>query len=252
MRREKESAVGVAKLSSRKGKAGLNWADAALLSVIILAISVFSISETVLESYLSFTRSHGMLASFIKFALLATLGELIGLRIKTGNYYETGFGVLPRAIVWGFLGLSIKMAFVIFASGVPLFLSYCGLTGADTILAGTLSFKKVFVAACISITMNIMFAPLMMTFHKITDIHIVNNGGTVKGLFRPIAFRNILLNLNWDVQWNFVFMKTIPYFWIPAHTITFLLAAEFQVLFAALLGIALGTILALADLMDKK
>jgi hypothetical protein len=49
------------------------------------------------------------------------------------------------------------------------------------------------------------------------------------------------------VQWNFVFKKTIPLFWFPAHTITFLLPSQFQVLFAALLGVALGVILAIAN-----
>ena len=52
--------------------------------------------------------------------------------------------------------------------------------------------------------------------------------------------------MNWRVQWNFVFKKTIPFFWYPAHTITFLLPEETRVLFAALLGVALGVILAVA------
>jgi hypothetical protein len=91
----------------------------------------------------------------------------------------------------------------------------------------------------------------MMTVHKITDLHILSKGGTIKGLFTPIHFGKILSGMNWDVQWNFVFKKTIPFFWYPAHTITFLLPVEFQVLFAALLGIALGTILALAGMKRK-
>ena len=57
--------------------------------------------------------------------------------------------------------------------------------------------------------------------------------------------------MNWDVMWNFVFLKTIPLFWFPAHTITFLLPPDFQVLFAALLGIALGLILAFASLKGR-
>jgi len=48
-----------------------------------------------------------------------------------------------------------------------------------------------------------------------------------------------------------VFKKTIPLFWIPAHTITFLLNPDYQVLFAAFLSIVLGAILAVADLMDN-
>jgi hypothetical protein len=84
-------------------------------------------------------------------------------------------------------------------------------------------------------------------------MHINNTGGTIRGFFTPFGFNNLLLNLDWDVQWNFVFKKTIPLFWIPAHTITFLLPPDFRILFAAILGIALGTILAIADIMgDSK
>ena len=53
-------------------------------------------------------------------------------------------------------------------------------------------------------------------------------------------------NLNWKVQWGFVFKKTLPLFWFPAHTITFLLPGEMRVLFAALLGVLLGVILSIA------
>ena len=31
------------------------------------------------------------------------MGELLGLRISSGHYFRKGFGVLPRAVVWGFL-----------------------------------------------------------------------------------------------------------------------------------------------------
>ena len=41
-------------------------------------------------------------------------------------------------------------------------------------------------------------------------------------------------------------LRTIPLFWIPAHTVSFLLPPDYQVLYAALLGVALGLILALA------
>ena len=93
----------------------------------------------------------------------------------------------------------------------------------------------------ISTTMNVVFAPIMMTLHKITDTHIVANGGTISALFKPIKFRKIFNELNWDVQWNFVFKKPFQSFG-SLHTITFLLPNEFQVLFAALLGVALGVI----------
>ena len=46
--------------------------------------------------------------------------------------------------------------------------------------------------------------------------------------------------------WGFLFKKTIPLFWVPAHTITFMLPPEYRVLFAALLGVMLGVFMSLA------
>jgi len=100
--------------------------------------------------------------------------------------------------------------------------------------------------------MNLIFAPVFMTLHKITDIHIINNGGTIRGFLRPIKFSKIITNLNWKIQYEFVFKKTLPFFWIPAHTFTFLLPPDYQVLFAAVLGIVLGVLLAIASLKSAK
>ena len=187
-----------------------------------------------------------MVMSFLKFAVLATLGEVIGLRIKTQKYTAPGFGILPRAVIWGALGLTIKMAFVIFATGVPYFLEKMGINGALEAMKQPFSANKLLVAFTISATMNLIYAPIMMTLHRITDTHIITNGGRVRCLIQPIAFGKILKELDWGMQWNFVFKKTIPFFWIPAHTITFLMPADYRVLFAALLGIVLGVLLAVA------
>ncbi len=216
--------------------------------VFVLAIFLpFFLIPELFTFYDSFNKEHGFITSFIKFAVLATIGESIGLRVRKGVYNEKGFGLIPRAIVWGFLGLTIKLAFIIFYSGTPLFLQSLGIDMAN-VMNGALSIKKVVGAFAISVLMNTIYAPVMMTLHKITDTHIIATGGTINGLFKPIRFGKILAELNWNVQWNFVFKKTIPFFWFPAHTITFLLPTDYQVLFAALLGIALGLILAIASL----
>ncbi len=222
--------------------------DFIVIAATALLLLPFFVSESVYNFYVDYNASHGMIMSFIKFAVLATFGEAIGLRIRTGNYNQKGFGLIPRAIVWGFLGLTIKLAFVLFATGVPLFLAYMGLENAASVMKESFSLSKLLVAFSISAAMNIIYAPVMMTVHKVTDTHIVNNGGTILGLFKPINFGEILSGINWKVQWSFVFAKTIPFFWIPAHTLTFLLPADFQVLFAAVLGIALGVLLAVASL----
>ncbi len=212
----------------------------------------FFVSDAVYGFYETFNKEHALVTSFIKFAVLATFGEAIGLRIREGVYNKKGFGLIPRAIVWGFLGLTIYMAFVIFSKGIPEFLAAIELTDAPAIMKGDLSWVKLLVAFSISAAMNLIYAPVMMTLHKITDTHIVKNGGTVGGLLKPIHFGEIMSGMNWNVQWDFVFKRTIPFFWIPAHTITFLLPAEMRVLFAALLGIALGVLLSLASLKSGK
>ncbi|PKP19811.1 MAG: hypothetical protein CVU05_10495 [Bacteroidetes bacterium HGW-Bacteroidetes-21] len=204
-----------------------------------------------------YNESQWIWTSFIKFAFLATLGEVIGLRIKTGNYTAKGFGLVPRALVWGGLGITIKLAFVVFATGVPVFAEkFLWIVGAKDSMASPdvlaafdlgLGWQRILTAFLISALMNIIFAPVMMTFHKITDTHITDNGGTLSGFFKPIQFGSIFQRINWSVQWNFVFKKTIPFFWIPAHTITFLMPGEYRVVFAALLGIILGVFLSIAS-----
>ncbi|MGC8865989.1 MAG: Mpv17/PMP22 family protein [Bacteroidales bacterium] len=219
--------------------------------VLVFFLPFFLFPE-VYQFYERFNREHGMWTSFIKFALLATTGESIGLRIRIGHYNQPGFGLLPRAIVWGLLGLTIKLAFVIFSSGTVTFLQYMGMKQAGAVMLEPLSMQKIFVAFCISLFMNTIYAPVMMTFHKITDTHIVLNGGTLDALIKPIRFADMFSQINWKVQWGFVFKKTIPFFWIPAHTLTFLLPADYQVLFAALLSVVLGVFLAVASLKGQK
>ena len=116
----------------------------------------------------------------------------------------------------------------------------------------SLSMEKVFGAFFISVMMNTTFGPVFMTLHKITDTQILQYRGKLTALIKPLPMGKILSSLNWNVQWGFVFKKTIPFFWIPAHTITFLLPGQYQVLFAALLGVALGIILSIAAVMSRK
>lgn len=232
-------------------------ADWILIVCVAVVLTPFFIPQTGFFAWFNAaTSSHPYIMAFFKFAILATLGEMLALRIREGVYSKKGFGVVPRMMVWGFLGMCIAMAMVIFKSGVPVFLgsvadAVSGQSGhaaavAAVFKAQELTWGKVGVAFAVSVLMNSIFAPVMMTFHKCTDIHITDNGGTVAGLLKPMKMREIFAHkVNWDMQWNFVIKKTIPLFWFPAHTITFILPANLQVLFAALLGVALGLILAI-------
>lgn len=223
--------------------------DFIFILVLVMIFLPFFMSDAAYDWYKSFNSAHGMVMSFIKFGILATLGEMLGLRISAGVYNRKGFGVLPRAVVWGLLGIGINAAMIIFSKGVPQLMVYMGMTDAANIINGVFSADKIWIAFAISVAMNTIFAPVFMTFHKITDTHILDCGGSLRSLITPIPMTRIITHLNWDAQWNFVFKKTIPFFWYPAHTITFLLPGEMRVLFAAVLGVVLGVLLAIAARM---
>ena len=227
-------------------------ADLLFLAGVILLIGPFIGSSTVFEAYQATNAAHPYIMAFVKFMLLSSIGEMLGLRIKQGVYTYRGYGILPRAIVWGFLGVLIAYAMNIFKVGTPTLLQTWGIENACVAMSGGFSWTKLISALCISTAMNTMFAPMFMTLHKVTDTHILACGGSLKSLITPIAFGQILSQLNWKVQWDFVFKKTIPLFWIPAHTITFMLPSQYQVLFAASLSIVLGVLLSVAAVMSRE
>lgn len=217
-----------------------------LYPVLLLAalFAPFILFERAYTFYDTFYAKFPFITSFIKFAILATAGEVIGLRIRSGSYRAQNFGLIPRAIVWGFLGMTIQASFIIFARGVPEMLIFAGLGDANAAMAGPLSAGKIGVALAISLLLNIFYAPLLMVTHKVTDTHIIMNGGTLSGFFRCVRVREILEQTDWRMLWGFVLKKTIPLFWIPAQTINFLMPEQFRVLIAALYGVILGIILA--------
>jgi len=224
--------------------------------VVFLILLPFFIFPPFFDFYRKFNSEYAYLASFIKFAILATFGESIGLRIRTGHYIQPGFGLFPRAIVWGFLGVSIKMAFMIFGEGAPFMLKTMGVIfpveqPSDILRQNGYFWLKLLSAFSVSATLNLFFAPVFMTFHKITDLHILQSGGTLRGFFTPIQFRKQFMELDWLTMWNFVFKKTIPLFWIPAQTLNFMLPEEYRILFAAFLSIVLGVLLSVAGLSSK-
>lgn len=221
--------------------------DYKVLGITLAAAALFCLTPGALDGFIAVTTAYPYSTSFLKFAVLATFGECIGLRITSGVYYTPEFGVLPKALVWGLLGMGIKAAFTIFVTGAPNVPAELGLPLSAAMLKTGDFFQRLCTAFFISVTINCIFAPIFMTLHKITDVHIAAARGSLPGSLRPIPMGAILKDLNWNALWGFVFKKTIPFFWIPAHTVTFLLPAHFQVVFAALLGIVLGVILAVSN-----
>ena len=166
--------------------------DFLFIFVLVIIFLPFFVSESIYDWYKSFNAAHGMVMSFIKFGILATLGEMLGLRISAGVYNRKGFGVLPRAIVWGLLGMGINAAMIIFSKGVPQFMEYMGMANAAAIINGEFCLDKLWIALAISVAMNTIFAPVFMTFHKITDTHILDCGGSPRSLLTPGMHNGIL------------------------------------------------------------
>jgi Protein of unknown function (DUF1113). len=222
--------------------------DFIAIIVITAVLCGFGFIPGALDWFNNATMQHGLIMSFFKFSLLGTFGEMLALRIRKGSYIEKGFGLLPKMLVWGVLGVCIASAMTIFKTGtITLLQRGFHVSQAGEWFHGGLSMGKVFVALCISVLMNTFFAPVFMTFHKITDIHVMETGGSLRGFFThrlPIQ-ETLSKKINWDIQYGFVIKKTIPLFWYPAHTITFLLPGTYQVLFAAFLGVVLGLILSI-------
>ncbi|MGE4537852.1 MAG: hypothetical protein AB7D37_12295 [Desulfovibrio sp.] len=217
-----------------------------------LVLGVFAFVPGVFEGFNRLTIAYEFPMSFIKFGVLCTFGESIALRITAKRYYRPGFGFLPRFVLWGFIGLVINAAFIIYALGVPHLVAALGLPFPPDSLAGGSFPQKLGMAFCISTAINLLFAPLFMTVHNLAAIHIEETGGTLAGFFSPINVSRTLRKIDWDMLYGFVFKKTLLFFWVPCHTITFLLPTELRVLFAAGLGVALGIILAVANLKNAE
>ena len=90
--------------------------------------------------------------------------------------------------------------------------------------------------------MNTSFGPVFMVLHKHTDTYLDLRYET-KGA--KVSIKDICSRIDYFAYGKNVLWGTIPTFWLPAHTVTFLLPGEFRVIFAALLSICLGILLSL-------
>ncbi len=199
----------------------------------LLAIIAFIAFPATNKIFMDFTTAHPYVSGFIKFGILATMGELLAVRIVKKTWDELPKGVPYRALVWGVLGMLIVLSFEIYGSGV---------LAAQS--KGLLPKGGGFIyAILVSTLLNTTFAPMLMGTHKITDTYI---DLAYKMPGQKPTVKMIADNIDWNGFLSFVILKTLPIFWIPAHTITFMLPAEYKVLFAATLSLALGLILAFA------
>jgi hypothetical protein len=204
-----------------------------LIFLIFTALFAFPSTRALYDSAYSIAPE---LLSFVKFAVLATGGEILAKRLQEKSYSFKGFGLFPKMIIWGILGVFIYWAFILFANGVPAAFPFLRTIPQPL--------GKILTAFLTSLFMNLIFSPVLMLTHHLTDRYIIDNFGRFP--LRKTDMVSLFRRIDWNRMWGFVFKKTIPFFWIPAHTITFLLPTQYRVLFAAMLSVVLGLLLGVA------
>lgn len=184
------------------------------------------------EAFIAATSAYPLIGGFLKFGILASMGELLAVRVGSGEWKFASFFVL-RGVIWGLFGALITMIFTVYSTGVTALLAKGMLPGGESTLA---------FAFFTSFLMNTTFAPTFMYAHRISDMYLdLKAAGET-----DLSLGNVVENIDTVTFWTFVVKKTVPFFWVPAHTLTFLLPGEYRVVAAAMLSIALGLLLTIA------
>ena len=204
-----------------------------LWALTLAAAGLFLFADKTHAWFISATTLHPLIMGFFKFALLASMGEMLAVRIITSEWKFFSIKMPVKMFVWGFLGVLVTIAFPIFSAGVD-----------ALIKLKMLPFGEKFVLAAFykSVFLNIMFGFQFMTFHRITDTLIERNA-----LFGRWPFMQIWNSIDWKNMFSVVGVSLL-WFWIPAQTVTFCLPPVYRIITAAGLSIILGIILASAKL----
>lgn len=211
-----------------------------ILTYIILSISAFIIMLVVPklnEQFKKWSTEIPYIMGFIKFSLLATAGELIAVAISK-KQFDLPVKIVWRFIIWGFIGIWITFMMKVNSYAVNSLMAQGLLPGGNS---------RFLSALYTSTIMNTTFGPTFMAVHKITDKIL-----DLKANKEKVTLNSVIKGIDWTSFWGFTILKTVPFFWIPAHTVTFMLPSEYQVVMAATLSIALGIILSLGNRNKNK
>ncbi len=178
-----------------------------------------------METYLQWVTTYPILSAAVQFSLLGTLGEIISTSIQQrklalpGNWWQ----VIAKMFAWALLGVIIKYGFT-------------GMRGFTRALVEHHLLPAFFAqgfgwALAVSLLTNTFFGPQMMAFHRLEDNLILGQKG-FQGITRA---------------WG-----TLVWFWIPAHTLTFLAPVDVQIGLAAAWSLVLGVIMGLTRPAAKR
>ena len=167
-----------------------------------------------MEWYISLVKAHPITTAMAQFAVLGTLGEMASKWLAGRRFFFPfgARGTLLRMLGWALLAVCIKYAFTGFVAFVD------GLT-AHGLLPELGAAGRAF---AVSLSMNLQFGPFLVLVHRLID-------NAIDGKPNWANLDKGLLSLLW--------------FWVPAHTVTFLLPLELRIGLAAVWSVALGLIL---------
>ncbi len=170
--------------------------------------------------YITAVKAHPIYMAMIQFAILGTLGEFISKWIFAKKIFLPFSPMISlwKMIQWVILAVLIKGAFVGYAEGqIPAIIHHFFPSMVDKIVPGTFAF-----AFMVSALMNLQFGLTLVLGHRVLD-NIPLKEKNWKGLDKA--------------------MMSLIWFWIPAHTVTFMLPKTYQIGLAALWSVVLGLIL---------
>ena len=167
-----------------------------------------------MNAYIDLVTTYPIYSAMIQFAILGTLGDVFSKCMQKGKIYvpyKISIIVL-KMLEWALIAVTIKYAFVGYQGFVNSLISH-----------GLLPELGLFGSAfAVSVTMNLQYGLFLVIFHRFLD--------------NLIARQNNWKNINKG-------MFSLLWFWIPAHTITFMLDKPYQIGLAAIWSVVLGFIL---------
>jgi len=175
-----------------------------------------------MQEYTNLVKTYPIVMAMIQFAILGTFGEVISrwmIEKRVFLPFKINIIIL-KMLEWAILAICIKYAFAGFHGFIETLIN-------NGMLPKLNLFFKAF---AISVATNLQFGLFLVIFHRILDNMVM----------REKNWKNIDKGL-YSLLW----------FWIPAHTITFMLPKLYQIGLAALWSVALGIILGFYNSKEK-
>ena len=174
-----------------------------------------------LDSYIAIVTANPLLSAAVQFAVLGTFGELLSNAVVKKNLSLpcSPLKLVGKMAAWAVLGVFVKVCFVAMHGCAQALLEHGFLPPWSESGLGR--------AFTLSFLLQLFTGPQIMFFHR---------------------FEDNLIAGKWSMEGITTALKSLVWFWLPAHTVTFMLDKPFQIGLAALFSLALGLILGYAKI----